>query len=68
MQFRQATCKYENGDVYIGGFQHDKRVGDAIWTDVKGNVFRGRYKDNEKDLSSWTCHQIYDNGNALFLP
>ena len=61
-QDANATVKYNNGEVYIGAFVREKREGEAVWTDAKGNVFRGRYKDNEKDLSSWTCHQTYNNG------
>ncbi len=58
----KAVVHYENGEVYEGGFLNDVRTGPAKWWDAKGNTFVGAYKDNEKDLSSWTCHQIYANG------
>ncbi len=65
----EALVLYENGEVYRGGFETNKRVGAALWTDAKGNIFRGRYLNDEKDLSDWTCHQIYLSGrNSVLFP
>jgi hypothetical protein len=61
----RATVRYDNGEVYVGGFVGDTRSGPADWRDAKGSTFHGRFAHNEKDLTSWTTHQLYDNGGQL---
>jgi hypothetical protein len=60
----RAVVEYDNGERYEGAFVKDRRHGAARWTDSKGQLFVGRYVNDEKDLSKWHGRVLHDNGTG----
>ena len=44
----QGRLVWKNGDVHEGGFADDRPHGNAVYTDRRGNVFRGRYENGKR--------------------
>jgi hypothetical protein len=50
---KSGTYYYPNGDVYKGGFEKNKRSGDAVYTHKNTEVFKGAFVDDKKAYGSY---------------